>query len=132
MESRQAGSHLPRSFWMLTALTVTWWTLVPGVYFLVTGQVAWGSLLSAFGIVALVVSLSQPILARLESRVVYRPLAMLFVVIVVVMALAEIWTAVSFASGSPSLPGVVGFHAAVLLVGGAAIAMQLRQGRGRA
>ena len=132
MDSRQVAPHLPRSFWMLAGLTVTWWTLVPGLYFLFTGQVLWGSLLSAFGVVALVATLIRPILARLEARAVYRPLAVLFVVLVIVMALTEVWTALSLGSDSPYPPGVVGLHAALLLVGGVATAMQLRQARGRA
>ncbi|HLB64250.1 MAG TPA: hypothetical protein VJJ46_05370 [Anaerolineales bacterium] len=132
MDSRQAAAHLPRSFWTLAALTVTWWSLAPGLYFLFSGVVAWGTLLSAVGVVSLLITLSRPILHKLEARTVYRPLALLFVAVVLVMALAEVWTAISFAPGTAYPPGVVGFHAALLLVSGAATAMQLRQARGRA
>jgi len=129
MDSRQKGAHLPRSFWTLAALTVTWWTLAPGVYFLISREVAWGTLLAAVGLVALVVTLSGSILRRLESRSVHRPLAVLFVVTVIVMALMQLWMALSFASASPYSPALLALHAAVLLVGGVAIGMQLRQGQ---
>ncbi|HEX9676576.1 MAG TPA: hypothetical protein VGA07_11410 [Anaerolineales bacterium] len=127
MESQQTGVHLPRSFWSLAALTVTWWTLAPGVYFLFSGAAEWGTLLSAVGIVALVASLSGPIQLRLAARAVYRPLAVLFVLTVVVMALTELWMTIAFGSGSPFAPGLLALHGALLLVGGGATGMQLLQ-----
>ena len=127
METRPAGNHLPRSFWTLAALTVTWWSLAPGVYFLFAGQAAWGTLLSAVGVASLVVTLSGPILLRLEARPVYSPLAVLLVLTMIVMALTELWMAISFGSGSPFSPGLLALHAAGLLVGGGATGMQLRQ-----
>jgi len=127
MDSRQAGNHLPRSFWTLAALSVAWWTLAPGAYFLFSGEAAWGMLLSALGVVALVATLSNPIQLKLEARAVSRPLALLFVVTVIVMALTELWMAISFASGSPFSPGLLALHAALLLVSGGATGMQLRQ-----
>jgi hypothetical protein len=111
-------------------LTVTWWTLAPGAYFLLSGQTDWGTLLSAVGLVALVVAVSRPLLARFEARVVNRPLALLFALMVIVTALFELWLALSFASASPFSPGLLALHAALLLVGGVAVALQLRQAPG--
>jgi hypothetical protein len=108
---------------------VAWWTLVPGLYFLYSGEVNWGILLSAFGLASLVVTLSRAIIARLEARAVYRPLAVLFVAIVVVMALSEVWMATSTSSLTIHPAGAVGLHAAVLLLGGAATGLQLRRSR---
>jgi predicted PurR-regulated permease PerM len=126
MDTRQAGTHLSGSFWTLAALTVTWWSLAPGLYFLFSGEVTWGTLLSALGVAALVVTVSRPIVLKLQARLVQRPLAVLFVVSVVVVALLELWMALSFASGSPYSPGLLSLHAAVLLLGGLAISTQLR------
>jgi hypothetical protein len=126
MDSRQATGHLPRSFWTLAALTVTWWTLAPGLYFLFSGQASWGTWLSAVGVASLIVTLSRAILMRLEARVVYRPLAMLLVVIVLVTSLFELWAAISIAPASHYPPGVVGIHAGLLLLLGVATGLQLR------
>jgi hypothetical protein len=68
----------------------------------------------------------------LEARPVYRPLAVLLVLTMIVMALTELWMAISFGSGSPFSPGLLALHAAVLLVGGGATGMQLRQVQRRA
>lgn len=126
MDTRQAGTYLSGSFWTLAALTVTWWSLAPGLYFLFSGEVAWGTLLSAVGLPTLVVTVSRPIVIRLQARLVHRPLAVLLVVSVIVAALLELWMALSFASVSPYSPGLLALHAALLLLGGMAIATQLR------
>jgi hypothetical protein len=130
MDSRQATGHLPRSFWTLAALTVTWGTLAPGLYFLFSKEATWGTLLSAFGVMALIASLSRAILMKLEARVVYRPLAMLFVVIVLVTSLFELWAAISIAPASHYPPSLVGMHAGLLLLLGVATGFQLRPSPG--
>jgi hypothetical protein len=126
MDTRQAGTHLSGAFWTLTAFTVSWWSLAPGLYFLFSGEVAWGTVLSALGLAALVVTVSRPIVLKLQARLVHRPLAVLFVVSVIVVGLLELWMALSFASGSPYSPVLLALHAALLLLGGLAISTQLR------
>jgi hypothetical protein len=102
------------------------------VYFLFTGAAAWGTLLSAVGVLALVAALSGSIQLRLEARAVYLPLAVLFALTVIVMALMQLLMALSFASAGPYPPALVALHAAVLLLGGVASGMQLRQVQRRA
>lgn len=126
MASRQPIGRLPRSFWTLALLTLTWGTLPAGLYFLLSGEVAWGTWLSAVGAVALVATLSGGILVKLEARVIYHPLATLFVVIVLFASLYELWTAISIAPATPYRPGLVGLHAGLLLILSVATGFQLR------
>ena len=127
MESRQTTGHLPRLFWTLGMLTVTWGTLAPGLYFLFSGEATWGTLLSAVGAAALVATLSRAIQMKLEARVVYRPLAILLVALAIVLSLSETWIALSIAPVSHYPPGLVGIHAGLLLLLGAATGLQLRR-----
>ena len=126
MASRQSTGHLPRAFWTLALLTLTWGTLAPGLYFLFSGEAAWGTWLSAVGVVASVATLSRAIQMKLEARVVYRPLAFLFVAVAIVLPLSEFWIALSMAPASHYPPSLIGMHAGLLLLLGAATGFQLR------
>ena len=108
-------ARLPRSFWRVLALTLSWESLPSGVYFLFGGNLGWGVLLTLAGLACMVVGLSGATLHWAESRVVFRPLGTLMVVSLILLIPAEIWIAIGTGRYDPQAQLPMFIHLLVYL-----------------
>ena len=86
---------LPRGFWVSAIVALAWVAIPNGIYHLVAGSQKWGIVLLALGMILLVVLVLPGTLGRLERRPILSAQGAIFVLVLAIFSLLQLWMAVT-------------------------------------